>query len=61
VLTREAGAEGYKLNFKGEQEVEKMGATKSVPATEDDLRAFVSGITAILRMSIRGARDAVGF
>jgi hypothetical protein len=27
-LTREAGAEGYKLNFKGEQEVEKMRATK---------------------------------
>lgn len=28
MLTREAGAEGYKLNFKGEQEVEKMGAGK---------------------------------
>jgi hypothetical protein len=28
MLTREPGAEGYKLNFKGEQEVEKMGATK---------------------------------
>lgn len=28
VLTREAGAEGYKLNFKGEQEVERMGVTK---------------------------------
>jgi hypothetical protein len=24
MLTREPGAEGYKLNFKGEQEVEKM-------------------------------------
>jgi hypothetical protein len=28
MLTREPGAEGYKLNFKGEQEVEKMGASK---------------------------------
>jgi hypothetical protein len=28
MLTREPGAEGYKLNFKGEQEVNKMGATK---------------------------------
>lgn len=28
MLTREPNAEGYKLNFKGEQEVEKMGATK---------------------------------
>lgn len=28
MLTREPEAEGYKLNFKGEQEVEKMGATK---------------------------------
>jgi hypothetical protein len=25
VLTREQGAEGYKVNFKGEQIVEKMG------------------------------------
>jgi hypothetical protein len=28
MLTREPEAEGYKLNFKGEQEVDKMGATK---------------------------------
>jgi hypothetical protein len=28
MLTREPEAEGYKLNFKGDQEVEKMGATK---------------------------------
>lgn len=28
MLTRETGAEGYKANFKGEQYVEKMGATK---------------------------------
>jgi ribosomal protein L12E/L44/L45/RPP1/RPP2 len=28
MLTREPGAEGYKLNFKGEQYVGKMGATK---------------------------------
>ena len=28
MLTREPNAEGYRLNFKGEQEVDKMGATK---------------------------------
>jgi|HubBroStandDraft_5_1064220.scaffolds.fasta_scaffold54531_1 hypothetical protein len=28
VLTREPGADGYKVNFKGEQYVEKMGTTK---------------------------------